>query len=122
MKCPHCYFLLTDINPAACEASKATARQNQARVEVVRTETVQGLAERLHHSVDLLLCNPPYVATEEEEKGGRGLTAAWAGGREGLGVTRQVIDSLELLLSQTGAAYLVLEQCNQPASVRQYVG
>ena len=47
---------------------------------------------------------------------------AWAGGREGLGLTRQVIDSLELLLSQTGAAYVVLEQCNQPASVRQYVG
>ena len=90
-------------------------------MEVVRTETVQGLAERLHHSVDLLLCNPPYVATEMEETGGKGLTAAWAGGEEGLTVTRQVIDSLEQLLSPRGVAYIVVEQCNKPATLSQYV-
>ena len=113
---------MTDLNSAACRATRATARKNQAAVEVVRTETLQGLEERLHHSVDLLLCNPPYVATEAAETGGKGLAAAWAGGKEGLKVTRDVIDSLEQLLSPKGAAYIVLEQCNQPASVRQYVG
>ena len=113
---------MTDINSAACEASRATARQNQALLEVVRTETVKCLEERLQHTVDILLCNPPYVATETEETGGQGLTAAWAGGEEGMKVTRQVLDSLEQLLSPKGAAYIVLEQCNQPASVRQYVG
>ena len=113
---------MTDINSAACEASLATARQNQAEVEGVRTETVKCLEERLHHSVDILLCNPPYVATEAEETGGKGLTAAWAGGKDGMKVTREVLDSLEELLSLNGAAYIVLEQCNQPASVRQYVG
>ena len=35
---------------------------------------------------------------------------------------REVLDSLEELLSPSGAAYIVLEQCNQPGSVRQYVG
>ena len=91
-------------------------------VEVVRTRTVQCLEERLHHTVDILLCNPPYVATQTEETGSKGLAAAWAGGEEGMDVTRQVIDSLEELLSPSGVAYIVLEQCNQPASVRQYVG
>ena len=113
---------MTDINRAACEASLATARQNQAEVEVVRTETVKCLEERLHHSVDILLCNPPYVATETEETGGKGLSAAWAGGKEGMKVTSQVIESLDQLLSQSGVAYIVVEQCNQPASVRHYVG
>ena len=112
---------MTDLNSAACEASTATARNNKAAVEVVRTETVQGLAERLHHTVDLLLCNPPYVATETEETGGKGLAAAWAGGEEGLNVTRQVLDSLEQLLSPSGVAYIVVEQCNQPATLSQYV-
>ena len=113
---------MTDINRAACEASLATARKNQAEVEVVRTETVQCLEERLHHSVDILLCNPPYVATETEETGGKGLSAAWAGGKEGMKVTSQVIESLDQLLSQSGVAYIVVEQCNQPVSVRHYVG
>ena len=113
---------MTDINSAACQASRATARQNEALLEVVRTETVKCLEERLHHTVDILLCNPPYVATETEETGGKGLTAAWAGGTDGMKVTREVLDSLEELLSPSGAAYIVLEQCNQPASVRQYVG
>ena len=113
---------MTDLNSAACRATRATARQNQAAVEVVRTETVKCLEERLYHSVDILLCNPPYVATETEETGGKGLSAAWAGGKEGMKVTSQVIESLDQLLSQSGVAYIVVEQCNQPASVRQYVG
>ena len=38
--------------------------------------------------VDLLVCNPPYVSTEEAELGGTGISAAWAGGQAGLTITR----------------------------------
>ena len=120
LKLPACYCLLTDINSKACLASRATARINKAGVEVVRTETVRSL-ERLKASVDILVCNPPYVATETTETGQTDLQAAWAGGTDGMNVTREVIDSLDGLLTESGVAYIVLEQCNKPASVCQYV-
>ena len=77
--------------------------------------------ERLGSSVDILLCNPPYVATQDQETGQTGLQAAWAGGKDGMNVTRDVIDGLGDLLTESGVAYIVLEQCNKPASVSQYV-
>ena len=79
------------------------------------------LYRRLSSSIDLLLCNPPYVATVEEEAGSSDISAAWAGGKFGLNVTKEVIDSLHDLLSDNGAAYIVLEQCNKPDEVRSYV-
>ena len=89
-------------------------------LKVVRTETLRGL-ERLRGSVDILLCNPPYVATEDGEAGHTGLQAAWAGGRDGTDVTREVVNSLDLLLTEAGAAYIVLEQCNNPPRVMEDV-
>ena len=47
-----------------------------------------GLEERLQGQVDLLVCNPPYVSTAEEELGDTGISAAWAGGSRGLHITR----------------------------------
>ena len=41
--------------------------------------------------VDLLVCNPPYVSTEEAELGGTGISAAWAGGQAGLTITRYLL-------------------------------
>jgi release factor glutamine methyltransferase len=38
----------------------------QVFVDIVNTDLVSGL-ERLHHNVDILLFNPPYVPTPDEE-------------------------------------------------------
>jgi methylase of polypeptide subunit release factors len=54
---------------------------------VVQTDILEGLSTRLRGQVDLLVCNPPYVATEAAEVGARDLSAAWAGGPQGLAVT-----------------------------------
>jgi len=81
----------------------------------VRTSVLSCLS--LRGKVDLLLCNPPYVATDEEEVGGLGITAAWAGGHRGLGVTKAVVDQLGDVLSPSGLAFIVLEQCNKPDQV-----
>jgi methylase of polypeptide subunit release factors len=54
---------------------------------VVQADVLSGLEARLRGHVDLLVCNPPYVATPAEEVGGRDLSAAWAGGPAGMAVT-----------------------------------
>ena len=72
-------------------------------------------------SVDILLCNPPYVATEQSEAGHKDISAAWAGGDLGMNVTKEVIDSLSNVLSESGVAYIILEQCNKPEMVLEYI-
>lgn len=49
---------------------------------------LQPLRPRIDGTVDLLLFNPPYVPTPEEEITRGGIAAAWAGGERG----RVVID------------------------------
>lgn len=73
------------------------------------------LADRLAGSVDLLLFNPPYVATPDEELGNScSLQAAWAGGANGTEVITRFIDQANHLLSPHGQFLLVLEKVNQP--------
>jgi len=116
LQLPSSWWTVTDINISACEAIVKTAKGNgAATLEVVRTSVLSCLS--LKGKVDLLLCNPPYVATDEEEVGGQGLSAAWAGGHRGLGVTQAVIEQLRDVLSPLGLAYVVVEQCNKPDEV-----
>merc|ERR1712059_102370 len=81
---------------------------------------------RLEGKIDLLVCNPPYVATGEEEVGGQDISAAWAGGDLGLNVTNEVIRVLGKVMSQSGVAYIAVEQCNRPdelvETVRETLG
>lgn len=55
---------------------------------------------RINHSVDVLVFNPPYVETEEEEMISAQevgiIERSWAGGKEGMGVTGRVLDIVEV--------------------------
>lgn len=59
----------------------------QALLQPVLTSTVDALRPRIDGTVDLLLFNPPYVATTDEEETAEqtraGLGGAWAGGTTG---------------------------------------
>eukprot|EP00092_Neocalanus_flemingeri_P015047 GFUD01016253.1.p1 GENE.GFUD01016253.1~~GFUD01016253.1.p1 ORF type:complete len:220 (+),score=61.37 GFUD01016253.1:87-746(+) len=121
LKLPHTYFIVTDVNKVACKAIQSTAVQNNTKLEVLNTTTLTHLSERLKSSVDILLCNPPYVATDNSEAGHEDISAAWAGGDLGMNVTKEVIDALDGVLSDSGVAYIVLEQCNKPHLVLDYI-
>ena len=62
-------------------------QRNGTNIEVINTRTLDGVQDRFRGSVDVLICNPPYVATEHVETGSRDIAAAWAGGCEGMEVT-----------------------------------
>lgn len=58
------------------------------------------LASRLHRQVDVLLFNPPYVPTLDEEAYGAqndaDITGAWAGGKDGMRITDMLLDQLDV--------------------------
>lgn len=98
-------YLCTDINPAAASATLRTGKQNGATLEPILTSLHYPLAERICRKVDLLIFNPPYVPTgEEEELAGQldaGIVASWAGGLEGMTTTKLLMQAVPVCQAST---------------------
>lgn len=88
-------MLCTDINPLAASATARTGRQNNVHLEPVIVNLLDCFTDRLSGKVDILVFNPPYVPTieEEEAEGQRnaGIAATWAGGIDGMESTNQLL-------------------------------
>ena len=114
----HTLVLGIDINPAATQALLHTAHAAQVSpVEAVQTSLTSGMQRRLHEAVDVLVFNPPYVPTPDEEVGTADLSAAWAGGHRGRVVIDQFLPLAVDMLAPGGILYLLLVAANQPAEV-----
>ncbi|WFC98052.1 peptide chain release factor N(5)-glutamine methyltransferase [Malassezia yamatoensis] len=128
---PSAAFVCTDINPLATKCTKRTASINHVEIDSVITSTLEGM--RVKGAVDLLLFNPPYVVTSDEEEIAAqqhaSIEGSWAGGIYGTRLLQQMIDDglievriylkQETLHSQ-GRFYLVAIKQNDPEGlVRQ---
>lgn len=64
------------------------------------TSLYGGLERRIEHQVDLLVFNPPYVPTLEDEatvaQDGRDIAGAWAGGTDGMAITDQLLKNVDV--------------------------
>lgn len=58
------------------------------------------LLSRLHHAVDILLFNPPYVPTATDEASGAqsnaDIAGSWAGGTDGMEITDRLLQDVEV--------------------------
>ena len=73
------------------------------------------LLGRLAGKVDVILFNPPYVPTPDDEVGGNGIEASWAGGKDGRVVLDKALPQIARLLSwPNGAAYIITVDDNMP--------
>ncbi|XP_013107653.2 methyltransferase N6AMT1 [Stomoxys calcitrans] len=112
-----------DINRTACQVTKRTAARNNVQVECIVGNLVDAFKS---NKVDLLIFNPPYVVTSDDEvlssetfgdctRGN--LVHSWAGGKDG----RRIIDILLLklneVLSPKGFFYLLLLRENKPDEI-----
>jgi len=108
--------VVTDINPAALRVAKQTAKVNGIeRFEAVQCDLASSLLPRFEGKVDVLLFNPPYVPTPDEEVGSNGIEASWAGGKNGrIVVDRAIPQMAQLLRRPTGVGYLITVDDNIP--------
>ncbi|THH21012.1 hypothetical protein EW146_g447 [Bondarzewia mesenterica] len=93
-------YLCTDINPHASRCTLLTGTKNKIPLDPVTAYLAQPLAARLAHSVDILVFNPPYVPTYDEEASaaqlGADIEGSWAGGADGMEVTNRLLDQVEV--------------------------
>ncbi|KAG8389034.1 hypothetical protein BUALT_Bualt02G0187400 [Buddleja alternifolia] len=108
------YYIATDVNPHAVRVTRETLEAHGCHAELVNTDIASGLEKRLAGSVDVMVVNPPYVPTPEEEVGCYGIASAWAGGENGRRVIDKILPVADKLLSEKGWLYLVTLAANNP--------
>lgn len=101
--------IATDINP---HAAVATAMRG---VEVVRTDLFAGICGKF----DLILFNPPYLPTGEEERLDDWLEYALDGGKSGREVIARCIAGVHRILSPRGRILILISSLTGIAEVQQ---
>ena len=110
-------YLATDWNQSAAICSAETGEINNVGITVIVDDLAKSLMPRLHHFVDILVFNPPYVVTPSSEVGSHSIEAAWAGGIDGREVIDRFLPSAVQLLSDKGVFYMVVIDKNKPEEV-----
>ncbi|XP_053994391.1 methyltransferase N6AMT1 [Hylaeus volcanicus] len=114
----HCrsYHLAIDINRNACKATRKTATLNSVDVDVLQADLLSSIRSDL--VFDIVLFNPPYVVTRDDEiLDERLLFKSWAGGTNGRKVMERVFSSIPAILSDTGTFYLLVIKENDPEHI-----
>lgn len=111
------YYIGTDINPHAVRVTSETLEAHGVQAELITTDIASGLEERLAGLVDVMVVNPPYVPTPEEEVGRDGIASAWAGGENGRCVIDKILPVADKLLSDRGWLYMVTLTANNPSEI-----
>lgn len=100
-------YLCTDLNPHATRCTYQTGLANSVPLNPILTNLTSSLLPRLTRQVDVLVFNPPYVETEDEElydaQEDGTIEKAWAGGESGMKITNKVLEQVDVtfLLSVT---------------------
>ncbi|SPO22186.1 related to MTQ2 - Putative S-adenosylmethionine-dependent methyltransferase [Ustilago trichophora] len=113
-------YLAVDLNPHANVCTVATGKANNVHIEALNSSLLSGMRPRIDGNVDVLLFNPPYVPTEEEEEmmaqSKAGIEGSWAGGETGTKLVDELIDggAVKDVLAKGGRFYLVAIKQNDP--------
>lgn len=106
-----------DINNKAVDMAMKTAASNCVNVEVTCNDFADDYMNRYNGLIDILIFNPPYVPTDDDELGSEGIEAAWAGGTDGRVVIDRFMPLVARLLSPRGRFYLVVVEENKPKQI-----
>ncbi|MCC4772066.1 methyltransferase [Methanosarcina sp. DH2] len=106
--------LATEINPHAARCAKAN------EVEVIRTDLFRGLKPGSQKaSFDLILFNPPYLPTSEEEKVPGWLNYAFDGGTSGRETLDRFFDAVRNYLKPGGKILVLISSITGLEAVKE---
>jgi len=118
---PSAMHYVTDVNPHAVAVALRTAKASglpRGTVEPILCDLASPLLDKLNGKVDVLIFNPPYVPTPDDEVGSDGIEASWAGGKDGRVVLDRALPQIARLLSKPhGAAYVITVDDNLPEDI-----
>jgi len=113
-------YLCTDINADALRIAHGTGQQNGVPVSPKHSHLATELLPDFEHNVDILLFNPPYVPTPDDEVGSLGIEASWAGGVHGRRVVDEALPQMaQLLRKPSGIAYMITVDDNLPEDLKE---
>lgn len=118
-----------DLNSYACRVAKKTAKFNVAKnVQIINGNLMGALRTG---KMDILIFNPPYVVTEDEEINEKrsaadklspnlvneNIVKAWAGGADGRRIVDQFFLQMDNMLAIDGWAYVLVIKDNKPEQI-----
>ncbi|GMH58742.1 hypothetical protein TL16_g08968 [Triparma laevis f. inornata] len=109
-----------DINPLACAATLKTWECNKTEgvdFVITKSDLLGAGSEPWWPEVDCVIFNPPYVPTPDEEVGGEGIEASWAGGEEGRVVIDKALPQIWKVLKTGGVLYMIVVDDNNPLDI-----
>ena len=80
--------------------SSPLVNRHKVPLDPVVASLTRPLTSRLAHAVDILVFNPPYVPTYDDEMDGAqrdaGIAGSWAGGIDGMQVTKILLGQVDV--------------------------
>ncbi|CAG9324424.1 unnamed protein product [Blepharisma stoltei] len=106
------YYLGVDINPKSAELAKTTLEINNVQIsEFIAIDIFKGM--NLSNKVDVIVCNPPYVATSAEEyqecQARMDISSSFSGGVDGREFIDKLLELASDYLSEKGVMYMICE-------------
>lgn len=121
---PQTYCFAIDINPHACDVTRRTAHKNGTTLNIINMNLLNGFRPNV---IDVLIFNPPYVVTPDEEIDSNEsphdnhfndkIIQSWAGGTDGRLIMDRVFATMNSILSPMGKAYILVIEENKPKEI-----
>ncbi|KAL0242794.1 hypothetical protein GEMRC1_005357 [Eukaryota sp. GEM-RC1] len=107
----------------ACQACLKTELFNHTTLDILHDNMTSSLAN--HFKTDLLLFNPPYVFSSEEEliqaqQHPNSMTAL-SGGKDGSAILFKFLEIIPTILSNVGVCYVVVIDYNDLSKIVNYL-
>ncbi|MEM2934750.1 MAG: Rossmann-like fold-containing protein [Candidatus Thermoplasmatota archaeon] len=98
-----CDVTAVDINEKAIENTKINAKINCLNLKCFKSN----LFENINEKFDIIVFNPPYLPTRNED-------VAWNGGKDGKEVIEKFLREAKNYLRKQGVIYMVMSSLNKP--------
>jgi len=103
-----CSVTACDINEKAVKNSIMNAEKNGLKVKCIRSN----LFEKIDDKFDLIVFNPPYLPTQNED-------VAWDGGKEGIEIIENFLKNAKNYLEEKGRIYLLISTLGNFKKIRR---